>query len=1233
MEEDESGKIFDQEEEEQSNIDFITESEKEEDKPSKNESEKENDTKNELDLEEQSGEIFEKEREPELKKELEMEKEINIDEESNKESNLENELKKEKEQEKIEKESKQEKEAQFEEHKEKEYGKEENKEKEIYSEEHKEKEYKKVTQFEEHREKEYEKEENNEKEIQYEEHKEKEYEKEVQYEEHKEKEYEKEENKEKEEQFKEHKEKEYENEEHYQEYREKEYEKEEKIEKEAHFEEHREKENENEKEENNKNEVHSEEDKEKEYEKKENKEKEEQPEKEEGESKPELEKNAEEEKQTEKELEKENEQENKSEKEIKPEEEKKTESEKESQKDSEKENEIEDKSEKEKENVKETYNEDKSLDTTINIPTNIQIKTDKQDSEETDETKEEDKKESNITLSFRQINNFKQNILSKIEFDLYTLTIKENLSKGFEIPVFVNLIHIEGQRDEENTEAKCILENDIIENKVSTSVHFHCSIDNLNARYYSFRYNYSDYIFGVPDDEKALDPILTKKGIENNEFQNITEKIELPPTFIIDLINQEKCNEKGIMTFIGNISRTMLESIQFNLPLLYPEGASLFCNLTENGLRGEMECKTDREIKNKIISFEQRLIKEGIEEVLLISSFSAKEQVTCENAIFKQASEKSTKTISFRQVSHYTEISDGFSFYFIILASKEYKKGYELYLEMALDINKKIIKRNANCILEETVTPEEVYLAQGIFLCSMYLSSEEQRGINISNIKITTDNEEIDGVSNLNEITANPYRTDLALKEINDKRARNDFIDELAYLFDYYTETVKLNKIFNIEYIKEIDKCEETGKFILEGTFTDNITEDIKFDLPLTYPIDEVKCELSKAKKGEKKDIICKASLGFKNIDYIIFEQRIITKKNKEVVIIPNKIIKLDRMINCINYNSAKIPIIKQRYESGISLLQLSKFIPEENNFKYFMAVTRKEQEIQFKTNYNIPVNLIFSSETLLRHLEEIIYGIESNCNLNKELQSKYAAGYDCVNKDSFEGTPESMEIDANKITDIQGIPDRANPDKLVYNIDYSILQNLKNIDNIPIAQIHFINADSCPKEGEFKINATLNQIGNLKNEYSDVEIKFSLPETSGICEINIQDKNLNMTCQNTENFYITQVFIERQVVQDSEGNEIFFIENFINPEQFSCDLSINLNTKIRENNNSVVQQKYYNRSKDGLNGAHIALIVIIPLIAILLTVIISVNIIKKKKKKVANTQDDLTFSHMIMKI
>ena len=295
-------------------------------------------------------------------------------------------------------------------------------------------------------------------------------------------------------------------------------------------------------------------------------------------------------------------------------------------------------------------------------------------------------------------------------------------------------------------------------------------------------------------------------------------------------MEHNNCKDKGILTFKGNVSNVIPEPIQFNIPLKYPEDISIYCIFTENKFIGEMKCKTDREIVNRNISFEQTVIKEGIEEVLLIASFSSKEQVICENALFKQSTEKISKTISFRQVSHYKEKIDGFSFYFIILASKGYKKGYELNLEMALDINKRAIKRNATCILKETVFPKEVYLAQGIFLCSMYLSTSEKKGINISNIGITPDNEEIDGVSNLNEITANPYRTDIALKEIKEKKARNDFIHELAYLIDYYEEKIELNKIFNIDSIKDIDKCEETGKFFLVGTFTDNITEDIKFD-------------------------------------------------------------------------------------------------------------------------------------------------------------------------------------------------------------------------------------------------------------------------------------------------------------------------------------------------------------------------------------------------------------------
>ena len=172
----------------------------------------------------------------------------------------------------------------------------------------------------------------------------------------------------------------------------------------------------------------------------------------------------------------------------------------------------------EKENIKETSHEDKISLMSTNIPTNIPS---------------EEIKPTNITLSFRQVNNFQQNNTSKIEFDLFTLTMNEYLSKGLKITVFVNLIHINGIRDEEPTEAICILTKEIKANASSSSAPFHCSIENLNETYYSFRYNYSNYIIGVPNDEVALDPILTKKAIERREILDSSDESNLPPTFII----------------------------------------------------------------------------------------------------------------------------------------------------------------------------------------------------------------------------------------------------------------------------------------------------------------------------------------------------------------------------------------------------------------------------------------------------------------------------------------------------------------------------------------------------------------------------------------------------------------------------------------------------------------------------------------------------------------------------
>ena len=67
--------------------------------------------------------------------------------------------------------------------------------------------------------------------------------------------------------------------------------------------------------------------------------------------------------------------------------------------------------------------------------------------------------------------------------------MEEELSKGFKIPIYVNLIH-NGTRDEEPTETICTLNHDIKGNTASSLAYFRCSIENLQEIYYSFRYNY-----------------------------------------------------------------------------------------------------------------------------------------------------------------------------------------------------------------------------------------------------------------------------------------------------------------------------------------------------------------------------------------------------------------------------------------------------------------------------------------------------------------------------------------------------------------------------------------------------------------------------------------------------------------------------------------------------------------------------------------------------------------------
>ena len=59
------------------------------------------------------------------------------------------------------------------------------------------------------------------------------------------------------------------------------------------------------------------------------------------------------------------------------------------------------------------------------------------------------------------------------------------------------------------------------------------------------------------------------------------------------------------------------------------------------------------------------------------------------------------------------------------------------------------------------------------------------------------------------------------------------------------------------------------------------------------------------------------------------------------------------------------------------------------------------------------------------------------------------------------------------------------------------------------------------------------------------VTLRMSIPESNGLCLVNIENKNVEIICENTEKFYMSKILIERQAIQDSEGKEIFFIDSF----------------------------------------------------------------------------------------
>ena len=221
---------------------------------------------------------------------------------------------------------------------------------------------------------------------------------------------------------------------------------------------------------------------------------------------------------------------------------------------------------------------------------------------------------------------------------------------------------------------------------------------------------------------------------------------------------------------------------------------------------------------------------------------------------------------------------------------------------MLMDISGSSTEKEATCVLQEAVSPSSGSLAQGNFICTVQLTSDEFSKTNFDTVSVSPENEEINGVNDLDETLSNPKKTDEKIKEIKARRDRGEQITDLENIVDYFEEEVKPTPLFTISEI-DMNKCKSNGKFILTGSFSDDIDESIKFDFNLAYPANEVKCEFDEATKGQTIEMTCKLHSAFSLAESIIIEQKLIKKKNKEIFIIQRKEFTFSENAECADYN------------------------------------------------------------------------------------------------------------------------------------------------------------------------------------------------------------------------------------------------------------------------------------------------------------------------------------------
>ena len=737
-----------------------------------------------------------------------------------------------------------------------------------------------------------------------------------------------------------------------------------------------------------------------------------------------------------------------------------------------------------------------------------------------------------IPLSFRQLNGFSFN-RPTLTFNFLGLTTQP-LEKDYSIVLIVNLLTLDGA-EEDTTDIECILQEDVnVEDGKTLQANFKCEKSELDGEYIGLKLVRSDDVAGIPtDDDTLINPKLTDDAIAAGLIKNCTADPSVPPIFDAEKVGE--CDKSGKFTIEGSLSEDKTITSTFTLSLTYPQGTLLTCSFVDK----KIQCIADNEIKGTII-MEQTIVTSGAEELFILTNFTS-ENMACSNGLKLQAKEKLNVDVSFRQVSHPQKTDNGLSFFFAGFANSELKTTTPIQINVIVVIGGNNVEKVAECKLRENVKPTEGEQTQGDFDCNVPLESGEDA--KPESLTISEKNDNIGGCSDLSAEEASPSLTEEAIE--NADSATSALSQTIDFSVEENKEIVPPSfKVTNIN----MDGCNTRGKLTVTGTFSEEITEEMTFDLPFSFPKAKAKCTVDEAQANTEVQIICKMNKVRKFLKFksFVIEPRLIKKKSMEMLYIEPSTVELTEERFCESYDELKKRHAIKRRDAPFSFLQMGR--PANFGWLFFMAITQTPVASSFDSPINIEVTVTIEAERRRRNLQRILADTVADkgidCTTDTETQTDKTAVVKCG-----EGEGKAKRTDFNS-DNIAGAPDTAK----VPESELPKKEDLTKIDNLPSITITNIASNKCSTTGKYIIEGTSDETFENPEKFT---IPFSSPDSSGLCTAKVNDKKVTINCDNTEEFQAPDfISIDPQLIKYDNGTGIFKIAKAFTAAGFSCAIS-----------------------------------------------------------------------------